>query len=342
MKRIITSLAIAAMALTTGLQAQTNSVTTRTGSFEKNLVVEILTAEWCGYCPLGKAMINQAIKKLDPQYQSRVFLSCLHYDDDLTAQWPAVQTFTNEVLTNFNIQGFPAALVSRQETKQDEDVIGSVDEFKERLVKAFGDGTSPVEVKLLALIPTKGTNYVASVSGQVDASLAGKPLFITVHVQKNNMKPIGTQEGAPENYLHQHTMLMNLTESAVGDPLEISNDGSFEWRKEFKLDGFEADDVELLAFVHNKLEKLPNDNAIYNAARTSLTGNPDSMTELSGQLPIKVLSEKGTVKLEGEYDAFAIYDLNGRIVNNANLPAGTYVVRVVQGRTIQFIKVLIP
>ncbi len=53
MKRIITSLAIAAMALTTGLQAQTNSVTTRTGSFEKNLVVEILTAEWCGYCPLG-------------------------------------------------------------------------------------------------------------------------------------------------------------------------------------------------------------------------------------------------------------------------------------------------
>lgn len=287
-------------------------------------------------------MINQAIKKLDPQYQSRVFLSCLHYDDGLTDQWPAVQDFTNSVLNHFNIQGFPAALVSRQETQQDEDIIGNANQFKERLVKAFGDGTSPVEVKLQLLIPTKGTNYEVIVSGQVDASLAGTPLFLTVHVQKNNMKPIGTQAGAPATYMHQHTMLMNMTESNVGDPLEITGASTFEWRKEFKLDGFEADDVEVLAFVHNKLEKMPNDNTIYNAARVNLTDAPDSLAELDGQSPIKVISVKGAVKLEGEYDAFAVYDLNGRMLNNENLPTGTYVVRVEQGRTIQFIKVLIP
>ena len=344
MKRLLLSAAIlSSMALFNVNAQELKTSADMKGSFKKNVVLEVFTAEWCGYCPGGKERIAKAIEMLDDEYKERVFQTFVHYNDGISKKWPRVGQLFIALDQTLGIPGFPTFSVCRMEKKGENLSIGAPIAIKNKIMKGFGDGTAPAEVNLKL---TKGATpedvCTATFTGKVDADLIGKPLMLTAYVLKNNMKPINPQNGAGDGYLHQHTVLMILSTDVKGDALNIAADGSFTIKKEFKLDGFEIKDTDVLAFVHHPMSNAEN-HSIINAGQESLDKAEPTATEQIVATPsVKAYVQNGKIVVEEEYSKMEVFNATGQLVKNESLVPGVYVVRITANGVMHFLKVLDP
>ena len=149
MKRLLLSAAIlSSMALFNVNAQELKTSADMKGSFKKNVVLEVFTAEWCGYCPGGKERIAKAIEMLDDEYKERVFQTFVHYNDGISKKWPRVGQLFIALDQTLGIPGFPTFSVCRMEKKGENLSIGAPIAIKNKIMKGFGDGTAPAEVNL--------------------------------------------------------------------------------------------------------------------------------------------------------------------------------------------------
>ena len=361
MKRLLLSAAILSSVALFNVNAQELKTSAdMKGSFKKNVVIEVYTSESCPACPNGKTKIANAIAMLDTEYQARVFQAYVHtkfYGDGIVANWPRVQQLANALVGTFNFRYLPSMSINRTEkkaTNQNQQLqlaVPSANIIKNKIMKAFGDGTAPAEVNLKL---TKGATpqdfCTATVKGKLDAELIGKPLLLSIYLLKNNLEPLlppqedapSGQAGASAGYLHQHTVLMILTDNVKGDTFDVAADGSFTIKKEFKLDGFEIKDTDVLAFVHHPMSNAEN-HSIINAGQESLDKAETTATEQIVATPsVKAYVQNGKIVVEEEYSKMEVFNATGQLVKNESLVPGVYVVRITANGVMHFLKVLVP
>lgn len=311
------------------------------GSFEKNVLVEFFTAEWCGVCPGAHAKLNQAISMLDEAHRAKTFVASLHYDDAISTQWQDVDAITSSVFSNFGLTGTPTALVDRREKSGMEASIGTVEQLKDKLLSAFGDDSAQAELKIEL---QQGSNNLVKINGKVDPALMNKALFLTVYVLKSKLKPLapsGQTNGGP-NYLHNNTVLMLLTDNQYGEQISIEDNQTFTWNKEFQLANFDAADTDVIAFIHYELDMAPSVRHIINSAKEKLDGATSSVQAVSDDFEIDIKTIGGKLNIDGDYDRFSIYSMNGVKLRNEGLKTGKYLIRVEKGTRLKFIKVCMP
>ncbi|KKC50967.1 T9SS type A sorting domain-containing protein [Porphyromonas gulae] len=360
MKRLLLSAAIlSSMALFNVNAQELKTSADMKGSFKKNVVIEVYTSESCPACPNGKTKIANAISMLDAEYQTRVFQAYVHtkfYGDGIVTQWPRVQQLANALVGMLKFGYLPSMTIDRTEkkaTNQNEQLqlsVPSPNVIKNKIMKAFGDGTAPAEVTLKL---TKGATpqdfCTATVKGKLDAELIEKPLLLSIYLLKNNLEPLlppqgnapSGQAGASAGYLHQHTVLMILTDNVKGDTFDVAADGSFTVKKEFKLDGFDVKDTDVLAFVHHPMSDA--DHSIINAGQESLDKAEPTATEQIVATPsVKAYVQNGKIVVEEEYSKMEVFNATGQLVKNESLVPGVYVVRITANGVMHFLKVLVP
>ena len=299
------------------------------GNWDKHLLLECMSAEWCVLCPDAKARLFEGISLLDAAVQERIHPVFIHPKDELTAVYPDPLRAFDALSQPLGIIGLPVVVADRNYNAvmhQTAWAPPAPDVVQELLESEYGNGRAPATIRLSV---SSGTAYRMDFSGEVNKLYAGRKLRITGYFMKETMPPVGTQQGAGDDYQHKHTLLLLLTDPR-GEEVTIAEDGSFVLSKEFVLDGITPEDTELVGVLHYPLD---GQLSTLNTCRVSLQAAlPIGEVTPQPKGFFRVMNRTIVTDVQGMVEVFAA---DGRQVLNSNLPAGHYIARAfVDGRVV--------
>ncbi|WP_373816127.1 hypothetical protein [Porphyromonas loveana] len=299
------------------------------GNWDKQLLLECMSAEWCVLCPDAKARLFEGISLLDTAVQERIHPVFIHPKDQLTAVYPDPLRAFDALSQPLGIIGLPVVVADRNYNGvmlQTAWAPPAPDEVQEVLEAEYGNGRAPAAIRLSV---SSGTAYRVDFSGEVNKLYAGRKFRLTGYFMKETMPPVGSQQGAGEGYQHKHTLLLLLTDPQ-GEEVTIAEDGSFALSKEFVLDGISPEDTELVGVLHYPLD---GQLSTLNTCRVSLQAAlPIGEVTPQPKGFFRVMNRTIVTDLSGIVEVFAT---DGRRVLNGNLPAGHYIARTfVDGRAV--------
>lgn len=142
----------------------TSAVSTKIPSnFTQNILVEQHTGTWCGYCPMGKEAMSEAIKS------PRVVGLEIHYDDEMANMDKIYTPLKNK----FGHPAFPTGMVNRKKS-----IIGSTILMGADKRTINGARTTEWQANIDAYLKTEKSSYGIA----LESKLTGNDLQVMTHV----------------------------------------------------------------------------------------------------------------------------------------------------------------
>lgn len=302
-----------------------------TESYPRRVLVEQFTTQKCTFCPAGLKTLKAALKDQEFSW---------------VAQHSGFETdmFTipenEEYLVFFGSGGpyAPAAMFDRTFIPiqgADSPVFGlSYKSFDPgvKAVKSYWDWVSTIP----AFITVNVDGYYNEATRNLDVTISGQSIAsffegmnpkITVFVTEDGLQ--GTQTGETGVISHDHVLRAVLTET-FGDNLEWTSDKSqYTYHTSYQITSKQKpENMTIIAFISNDDEEDINNCMVMNTGEkkiSALTGI-GSLTKENND--IRLTTENGMIKVDGEYDTMKIFTPTGINVNNENLTPGLYVVKL--------------
>lgn len=287
----------------------------------RKVLLEEFTGQDCPNCPGGKSRIDEALKGL-----GNVVMVAHHTgfgSDDYTAPGSTMlHFFYNKGGSTYA----PAMMLDRQLYSGNPGPvceIGEPDEIRRRILERQ---KRPAEVSL-----TLKRNYnpetralkVQAAMKRVDGLETGADPMVNILLVENGL--IGFQRPNYNDYHHDEVNRLFVTEP-LGDAVELSvTDSTYATYDVIVNEGWNADNMEIVAFVSNYDSKNCNDCWVYNAESCPLVGNDVINGSGANLIP------------EGEREISAIYGITG--VRLDSMQPGVNIIRYTDGTTR---KVIVP
>lgn len=295
------------------------------GKWTKHLLLENMCAEWCSLCPNAKANIFAGIALMNPAIQEYIHPVFIHPQDQLTAVYPDPEQVFSTITPDLNIIVLPVSVADRNYNDHAEEISWKAEspEFvKDVLEQEYGNGLSPAEINI-AVSP--GSDYKIIFSGKVNKLYAGRKLFVTGYFMKESMPPVGEQQGAPDGYVHKHTLVQLIT-APEGDEITIDEEGNFMLSKDFVLEGITPDNTEIIAFINYPLK---GQRSVLNCNRVSLE-NALPISQIMNPKQTRFYVQDHRI-VSGGGSAVEVFTMDGKSIKNDNLPTGIYIARTLDG-----------
>ncbi len=203
-----------------------------TGNYEKNVLIEEISGEWCGSCPHGAEMLKNIISS----NEKRVFGAVIHQGDPFELQNPNMYSFLDQ---QFSVRYLPFAFFDRT---ADEDKSWSEqtnDVLKQKSDVGIG-------------IKTSFNNNKLDITVEVSSSKKFDNTHLTVYLVENNVPESsqGAQAGVSGDYIHQH-LLRKVITNKIGDFALLTADKTFvKEYKGIKINKYKKEDLQVIAFIH--------------------------------------------------------------------------------------------
>lgn len=305
-----------------------NNTLTADFLYKRHVLLEEFTTEQCVNCPAMAKLLHEVLG--EGKYQSGVSMVAHHagfYTDDFT------QPCDNSLTWLFNNNGAtyaPALMFDRfafgvTEAGLPTPVLLASDASTLRKLLDYRLDLGS-HVYMHSTVSKDGDKFNVSVEGGRSSEYT-TPLYITVYVTENNVKA-KSQTGATGEYYHQH--VIRAYNSVWGDSVDFSGDNTFEYQWTFTLpDGYDADNVEVVALLAPFDENDPSACTVENATRGYLPGHVDDIDSASNSMTVKDVT---------------YYTLDGRKLPGKPAVQGLYILRQTgaDGRTVtskEYVKV---
>lgn len=278
----------------------------------RKVLLEEFTGQGCGNCPAGQTRIKEAVKGLD-----NVIMVAHHWGfgkDLYTATGSsAFNFFYNETSTYT-----PAHMIDRQPSPGNPGPVeftGSASDIRYKIVQRQ---KRPAEVAVSIKRNYDSDTRLLKVQAamkQVSGMEIGDNPVVNVFLIENGI--IGQQNPGYKEYEHNEVNRLFVTEP-LGDPVSLSeNDSTYATYQVEINKEWNADNMEIVAFVSNHNPDDCNDCDVYNAEICPLVGNDDIEDSGIGG----IAQEKATVS--------AIYSISG--IRLQKLRPGVNIVRYSDG-----------
>ena len=207
------------------------------GEYDKKVLVEEFTAEWCGFCTLAAKDFNAIIDK----YPDQALCIGVHYSDFYEVTYPATAPYLFDF---YKIDGLPGTLINRK-----------YDETKEWIVQVenkLGDKSNAgikIETDLYENSMDIKVHYTAN---QNYDNILLSVYLVEDHVTESSP---GAQSGGGGKFIHRNVLREVLT-AKTGDPVQIKAYSSY--IANFTVAGiskYKKADLKVMAFLTGGISK---------------------------------------------------------------------------------------
>lgn len=211
------------------------------------------------------------------------------------------------------------------------------------LYPQFAETPTFAAVEISATMDEKHENADIVVKGDIaeGVMLKDEPLYVSAYLVEKNVQSDSQQfwdaaEKAQYGgiYTH-HNVIRQILTPIYGE--EISNSGAYEVKFQAEIDeDWNADNLQVIAFVNRGLDKGPLNCQIINSAAADVT-DPTGISRITDGMQLE--ARGGSIHADGA--RLEVYTIDGRKVPNRNLSAGTYIVKASNGQRTAVSKMLV-
>lgn len=313
--------------------------------YERNMLVEHYTGTWCPNCPNGVNMIKDLMKGNEDRF---VWISYHIYMDE----------FCNEEGTanavKFTGGGSAPIMMLNRTARNLKDPNGGSDIFalsqmptyfaytnsKEHFVDAELAEPARVSVNISQSYDSEKNSLHITVSGKkASGYLDDKNLVLTVNILEDGQ--VAPQVGGAGDAVHDN-ILRDILSDMEGDALTFDEDGNYKMEYDFVIpDKYTSSttgrvtypvrkNMKIAAFVSNKSDVL-NQNNVFNVSQEKFISDVVSDVENvnNDSSVYGMYSQDGRIYVIGEVSSIEVYNMSGSLLENSNLSAGVYIVKVV-------------
>ncbi|MEZ4907336.1 MAG: Omp28-related outer membrane protein [Saprospiraceae bacterium] len=213
------------------------------GSYQKKVLVEEFTGEWCGFCPAGAKKLREIMSS----YPEEATCVGMHIDDKLEVEFPTTSRLLSE---SIGPGYFPSAIINRKYDSGSEWIV----QVRNQINK-----TSDIGIKIESNIVD---NYLDITVNCISENSYGN-VFLTVYLTEDNVDETspGAQSNGGGDYVHPNVLREVLT-SSYGNPisLEAGQVISVEF-KDISVSKYKIDDLNVVALINYGAD---NDFAVLN------------------------------------------------------------------------------
>lgn len=291
--------------------------------FKRNLLVEEFTTEKCPNCPTGAYYLHDALEIIEEEFPGQTNVVCHHagyYTDWLTAKE------SEDLLWLFNSGGStyaPAFMADRTGVWSNPGIEEMAEIFRKRL-----NTPSYVGLELSAEYDSEERLLTVTVTGERSMIFCENDPRIVVYAVENDIKA-RNQAGAPtsETYIHNHAL--RVANAAYGEKIEWAEDNTFEYTCTLKINStWMTNNMEIIAFVSDYNSSDATSCVVENSTMRKFTDFYYDSVEETLADTAKAKAVGNSIVVEGEYDTFEVYAVNGQRVAADNLPTGVYIVKI--------------
>lgn len=278
------------------------------------VLLDQFTATWCPWCPRGHRDVAQLMEERDD-----IALVSSHLDDTFTCDASeAYGIFTSAIPATFYDRYAPLGATSLSN-------IG--------INNAKGT-PSLAKLELQAGYDEKAHEATISVKGKKndEFDLVEENAHLTVLLTEDSIvapQYDGDLEQTLYDYMHQGVLRTSLS-NIWGDPVEWNGD-EFEMTYTVKMEAdWVKNHMNVVAFLAKPFNGSNYDEiGVMNCNALPLS-NAETSSGISdiGQQDVTIRLEGRRFHVTGSYQQMKVYAPNGQLVDNCNLPAGTYIAKV--------------
>ncbi len=294
-------------------------------------LIENFTSIYCGYCPLGTAVLD-IMQERNPGKYAWVAMHGIHMGDDPYALYPeslyAIESFSE-------MPGYPSAAFSRALLTDDlldarDDMalgIGYYEQYQEMAAEAidaavdtaFGDVPAFVSVDIATDYDEQARELTVTVSGS-GVGNAREILGdnrLTVYLTEDGItgQQMDYDNGDPRNdhmmrLTHNNVLRAIASEYEWGDDINWTSDGSYENTVKVTLDGeWNVESMHVVAFISGPMEVLQDGEWVYGDKANALVNNANCVKATEGESGISLVAagEDGGAR--------TYYSIDGRMVS---------------------------
>lgn len=319
-------------------------------SFERIVLMEEFTSQQCGNCPAGQNKLHTTISG----NEDRVAMVLHHsgYEPD---------AFTikesNDYCYFYAGGGTYAPAMMMDRTYISDYTGGTVTPVYHPNYLAKSRFLQELLLPSVISVDIKSTYDEATrklsltVSGRKITDLIGSHVGLNVFLLESNY--VEYQAGAGGKFEHNNFPRYVFSD-VKGDLLTFNEDGTYSKEYTYTIpESYTAfytgkvreafpENMHVVAFVANFDDKRRDNCVVLNANKTaSLNDEASTVTDINAvaaENPFNIYVEYGKVCIQGEYDSFSIYNLQGMVVQNQNLAPGIYIVKVKDGNNKEYTK----
>ena len=303
----------------------------------RKVLLENFSTAQCGNCPPVHSMLGDILK--DRNDVIWVAHHAGYYTDDFTI------SESEEYLAFFGTRGTfaPAMMLDRRNlieqgayTMDNCPVFGYTGDpsVVENLIDYCQGKPAFIEVNLSTQFVKDSRELIITVSGEECAQLP-EDIYLTIFLLENGLK--GKQAGSSnKNYDHSH-VIRDVVTATWGDKLDRV-DNAYSIKYTTTLDSkWVEENMSVVAFISDYNKSDINDRVVYNANDIKVL-NEASVEGVDNDTN-NVWSTNGCIFIDGQYDKAEVFNLDGRLVAQANGDnfiridaAGIYLIRI-DGKT---------
>ncbi len=232
---------------------------------ERVALIEEFTTEKCPNCPSAANLLN--VYSHDEQFVNNLAIVAHHagyYTDqftndfDVALEWyyGSPSTYAPAMMLDRYVNGNGTPVSQVNSTTLERNLVNRI-AVEPRLgldVNAYYDEDDNTQLH----VKVEGKKY--------STSFCENPA-VTIYLCENNIAS-STQASGGANFVHQH--VARATNSTWGDQVDFDKDGCLTYEYTFTVSpNWKKENLEVVAFVHNKNTAKVNDNEVENAAKVS-------------------------------------------------------------------------
>lgn len=207
------------------------------GEFDKKVLVEEFTAEWCGFCTKAAPKFNEIIDK----YGDEALCVGVHYSDFYEIGFPATAPYLFEF---FKINGLPGTLVNRNYDESREWIVQVEKNLGFKSPAGINIGSDIIDNNLKINVNCRsGKNY--------------DNILLSVYLVEDYVPESspGAQSGGGGKFVHRNVLMEVLT-AKTGDPVSLKADSIYV--AEFTVNNiskYKKQDLKVMACLHEGISK---------------------------------------------------------------------------------------
>lgn len=316
------------------------------GDFEaidrETVVLERFTSESCGNCPGADPYVKKLIASLT-EAGLRVSYIMYHsgfYQDFLTL--PESERLYPYFFDNRSYA--PAMSVNRTFIAEDNTLVKHAAGYNPaEWTKRMKSDRQGVKIERIDQTITDGELKVVVSGVALKGSFDPEDFYLTVIVTEDNVAS-RDQAGASKSYKHQAVPRLFLTD-ALGDKISPAADGTFSLTLEGTIkSSWKFDDCKVVAIAHPSITKSDKKGRAAHTADTAPLGFGLSNEAVAPHTAPIVTAEGGYLSIQGQVDAFELYDMTGVLITTSvgtRLEPGVYAIRIFSNLRVYTYKVIV-
>lgn len=186
-----------------------------------------------------------------------------------------------------------------------------------------------------------------NVSGTIEPGVVsdGENLYLTVYLVENGIvsdSQMFNDEDQSQQYggVYTHDNVIRLRPTPMYG-VEIGNGGDFKKEFDFTLnEGWKADKMRAIAFINRGIDNNNFNREVINTGENKFE-EASFIGSLSDDGQLSLSQKDGKICADGDYDKLDVYDRAGRLVDNAQLGRGLYIVKIASQGNVYVEKVLV-